>query len=301
MDDFRLNESECELRFAEGGKFFFLTLNQLPFLLFENKEEFVEGNNILAIAAAKANSQILDYSLMNNHFHCITEGHEEDVNDMVVRIKRMLRQYLIRRNKPLESPLEIRIDPIPTLTVFRKIVMYTDRNSYMARRDSTPCGYLWGAGSLFFNDNLELMVDGTRFNELFRDEKRAICHSRDIDLPDSYRCFKGMILKTCFVNYKRTESLFLSANQYFSMLLRHAESDMEIAKTIGESILLPNEDAFLIVSSWFPRQKIYSLTVQQRLEAAKRMKRELSSNNKQIAQVLRLPLTSVEEIFPVPR
>jgi hypothetical protein len=76
---------------------------------------------------------------------------------------------------------------------------------------------------------------------------------------------------------------------------------MEIAKTIGESILLPNEDAFLIVSSWYPRQKIYSLTVQQRLEAAKRMKRELSSNNKQIAQVLRLPLTSVEEIFPVPR
>ena len=301
MDNSRQREAECEYRFAEGGPYSLLTLNQLPFLLFEDDREFIDGNNILAISSAIADVSILDYSLMNNHFHVVVEGGQLQVEDMVDRSKTMLRQYLLRRNKPRDCRLEIRIDPLTTLSALRRGVLYTDRNAYVARRDSTPTGYPWGGGSLLFNGDLWLMTLGTAYSELTFREKRSICHGRDLNLPGVFRCHNGMILKTSFVCYKRTESFFNSANQYFSMLLRHAESDVEFSRMIGESILLPNEDVFMIVSGWYPGQKLYSLTVQQRVDAAKRMKRELGSNNKQIAQVLRLPLSQVEAWFPIPR
>lgn len=301
MDSLRQREAECEYSFAEGGPFFLLTLNQLPFLLFENDGEFIEGNNIMAITSAATDVSVLDFSLMNNHFHCVVEGRDERVSDMIERTKNMFRQYLIRHSKPRDCALKIRKDLLPTLSSVRKAILYTDRNAYVARRDSTPTGYPWGGGSLMFNGNLWIMNPGTAFNDLTYRDKRNICHGRDLNLPSHFRCFQGMILKDCFVNHRRAESLFNSANQYFSMLLRHAESDLELARQIGESILLPNEDVFMIVSGWFPGQKIYSLPVQQRLEAAKMMKRQLSSNNKQIAQVLRLPLSQVEQLFPVPR
>lgn len=38
--------------------------------------------------------------------------------------------------------------------------------------------------------------------------------------------------------------------------------------------------------------------LRQRLEAAPRMKADLNSNNKQIAQVLKLPLKQIDELFP---
>lgn len=301
MERFREIENDCEKRFSESGPFFLLTLGQLPFLLFENDEEFIEGNNILAISSAVSDVQILSYALMNNHLHSVVEGDKTKVESMAERMKNALRQYIIRKSKPRDYSLEIRIDPLNTLSSFRNATIYVDRNAYVARKDSTPTGYQWGSGNLMFNGTLWLRNTGVPFLELTYRERRKLAHAREPSLPESYRCCHGMILNTSFVNYKRTESLFNSANQYFSMLLRHAESDLEIAKQIGESILLPNEDVFLIVSGWYPGQKLYSLTLQQRIDAAKKMKRLLSSNNKQIAQVLRLPLNQLEELFPAPK
>ena len=65
------------------------------------------------------------------------------------------------------------------------------------------------------------------------------------------------------------------------------------------AILLPNEDVFRIVSDWFKVKTVRLLTPAQRLEAARRMKAELMSNNKQIAQVLSLPIYQVDQFFPV--
>ena len=122
-----------------------------------------------------------------------------------------------------------------------------------------------------------------------------------MDIPEHWRCHNGMILRSSFMDYQRTQQFFLSANQYFQWLSRRKESDIEIAKWIGESILLPNEDVLRIVSNWYKVKSVTALDLEQRLEAARKMKTELWSNNKQIAQVLRLPLTQIDLLFPVAR
>jgi hypothetical protein len=101
------------------------------------------------------------------------------------------------------------------------------------------------------------------------------------------------------VDYKRAESFFESAHQYFHQLSRKVEADAETARWIGETILLPNEDVFRIVADWYKVQTVKLLTPDQRLAAARRMKAELMSNNKQIAQVLSLPLNQIDLLFPV--
>lgn len=85
------------------------------------------------------------------------------------------------------------------------------------------------------------------------------------------------------------------------MLTRKVEADAETARWIGEIIQLPNEDVFRIVSDWYKVKTASLLLPDQRLEAARRMKAELMSGNKQIAQVLRLPIDQVNQFFPVPK
>ena len=53
------------------------------------------------------------------------------------------------------------------------------------------------------------------------------------------------------------------------------------------------------LSDWYKVQTVKLLTPDQRLAAARRMKAELMSNNKQIAQVLSLPLNQIDLLFPV--
>ena len=107
-----------------------------------------------------------------------------------------------------------------------------------------------------------------------------------------------MILRSSFVDYHATEALFNSANQYFTLLTRRGEADVEIAAKLGEKIQLPTEEVFQIVSSWFQGQNLRTLELEARLNAAKMMKQRLASSNRQITHVLRLPAADVDRMFP---
>lgn len=67
---------------------------------------------------------------------------------------------------------------------------------------------------------------------------------------------------------------------------------------LGESIQLPNEEVFKIVSSWYPDSGIREMSAEDRLKAAQTMKRKLDSSNKQISQVLNLRIDDVDRMFP---
>ena len=146
----------------------------------------------------------------------------------------------------------------------------------------------------------DIQFPGISWKDLSIREKRSICRSHKTDMPAQYRVKDGLILRSSYVAYHRTESFFHSAHQYFAMLGRHGEADLEVARQIGELVLLPNEEVVKIIRSWYD-VPLRRLTQQQRLDAAKRMKYELSSNNKQIAQILSLPISFVNDMYPVPR
>ncbi len=297
-NDFWAQEKVCEEQFFRGGPFYMISTEELPWLLFENDEDFKEGTNMVAIAAAGLRLQILVDVIMNNHLHQVAEGSYDQALVFADRLRKQARAYLRRKGRNLKK-WDIQIKEITELRYLRNAVLYVARNPYVAHRDATPLGYRWGSAHLLFNRNVSEYIPGTPYNDLSFREKRELCHSHEITLPEAYRVSDGMILRQSFISYKRTEDFFLSANQFFQWLSRKKESDIETAKWIGESILLPNDDVFRIVSDWYGVKSITTLTPDDRLQAARRMKAELSSNNKQIAQVLRLPQRQIDLLFPL--
>ena len=145
-----------------------------------------------------------------------------------------------------------------------------------------------------------MLQQGIAWQDLSIEKRRRICRSHSIELPESYRVLDGMIMRSSFVDYKLTESLFYSANQYFTMLSRRGEADIEIARILGEGIQIPNEEVYQLVGSWYPDRKISSMDMAEKLSVAQKMKKRLSSSNKQIAQILRLPIEEVDRLFPHP-
>lgn len=292
-------EQECERLFLEGGPFYIVTTENLPWLLFACERDFMDGANMVAVSVHELALRLLADVEMNNHLHFVFEGAYEQVLVFVERFRKMMSRYQLAKGNPSLNRWDIQIKSIDNLKYLRNALLYVFRNPSVAMRNCTPLGYKWSSAQLMFNENLYRYSQGVPYNILTYREKRLIAHSRELILPDSYRVLDGMILRECFVDYKRAESFFESAHQFFYQLGRKVESDAETARWIGEKILLPNEDVFGIVSAWYNVQKTSLLSTNQRLEAARRMKAELMSNNKQIAQVLRIPIEQVDQFFPV--
>lgn len=292
-------EKECEWRFMNGGPYFIVTTENLPWLLFTSDRDFMDGSNLVAVALAGLGIRLLNEVQMNNHLHFVMEGPEEKVLLFTIRLRKAMSKYQLGKGNPSLSKWDIQVKPICDLRNLRNAILYVSRNPSVAGRNCTPFGYKWSGAQLMFNDNLIYYNAGIPFNNLTFREKRSITHQRNIELPQEYRVLDGMILRSCFVDFKRAEAFFESAHQYFYLLSRKVEADAETARWIGETILLPNEDVFRIVADWYKVQTVKLLTPDQRLAAARRMKVELMSNNKQIAQVLSLPLNQIDLLFPV--
>lgn len=297
-NDFWDRERECERFFIEEGPFYFITTEDLDWVLYEKREEFIVGTNLVAISAARSGFIITDDVQMNNHHHFIGHGTYDQALSFTEILHLGERKYQSSLGRPSLKKWDIRIDPIRNLRQFRNQTVYTDRNAYVARRDSMPTGYEWGSAQLFFNGNLWMMKEGTPYPKVGGREKRTICRSHDVDLPATYRVIDSMILRSSFVDYKTTQRMFNSANQYFTMLTRRGEADVETARLLGESIQIPTEEVFQIVASWYPGCTITDLKYETKLQAAKQMKVRLSSSNRQIIQVLRLPPADVDKMFP---
>ena len=292
-------ENICEQRYRQGGPFYIVTTENLPWLLFTSEQEFIDGTNMVAVALAGLGLRLLNEVMMNNHLHFLLEGSYEGALVFTDRLRKAMSRYQIARGNPSLANWEIQVKKIENIRNLRNAILYISRNPSVAGRNVTPVGYKWSSAQLMFNQNLQYYLAGVPFDTLTYREKRGIVHSRDLTLPKSYRILDGMILRQSFVDYKRAEEFFESAHQYFRLLARRVESDAETARWIGESILLPNEDVFRIVADWYNVKMVSLLNPNQRLEAARRMKAELMSNNKQIAQVLRLPLEQIDQLFPV--
>lgn len=235
---------------------------------------------------------------MHNHLHFVVSGKAETADLFCSLLERQTRKLMLSLGRNLPRPWDINIKEINSLEYVRKSISYLCRNPYVATSDCTPLGYRWSGAYLLFNQRLNEIASGTPWPKVLDRTKRDICRSHDTDLPEQYIVRGGAITRESYIDYRLAEAMFNSARQFFLFLSRRGEADIEIAGLTGESILLPNDEVYSIVRSWFDVKSLQLLDIKQRTEAARRMKSSLRSNNKQISQVLRLPMEAVERMFP---
>ncbi len=297
-------ELRCESAFSSGEPYYQLCMDNLPFDIFTCEDDFKTGMNMLAVSLVDVPVVVYNVILMNNHGHLILGGEETACREVFNRFKRKIILFDAGRGyKRRLDEWDSKCFVITSLGQMRNELVYVSRNGYMAIKDATPTGYPWGSGDIFFNDNLRNYYS-VPFNSLPARYRRKICHSHEIKLPENYRFGNGMILPVSYVAKSRTEALFNSANQYFSMLERHAEADVEIARRINETIVVPDDEMFSTVCSWSNgkyQKSIRELSMSERFELAKRMKYTTASPNVQISRILGLKKTDVDSVFPMPK
>ena len=299
---FSNSEQHCMATFMNGGPYWHLcTPGQYTEILCESEEDYKFYMNLIAICAALSGVIILTFQVMSNHFHFILEASEEKCKDFFNRLKnRMLRYYpLSGRSKNLKQFNE-KILPIDNLESLRNEIVYSNRNGYLADSKYTPFSYPWGSSYAYYN-----FLPGIEYHKAFMDltdrEKKALCKSRVLELPEEYRVYNGIIVPESYCNIKKGEALFRNANHNFSKISKNYEAYSAVAKALGESTVLTDNEMFSVISAKSKREhgenQPSRLSQNVKLDYARFMRQDYFASEGQIHRILALDLSVVRELF----
>jgi len=297
--------SQCEKRFVSGGPFYHVCTSPLEVdLYFRSKEEMDEALNMIAFAVFFSGCCLLAFAIMSNHFHFVLEGSQEKCEAFFKELVRHLRVKLKsegRTNLVKECiPQYIRID---TLRQLKNEIAYVVRNPFSANPKVNMFAYKWCSGYLYFNDFLSTMPSGVPVADMSLTKRRAITHSRSGEADDRMMVQDGIACATCFVDYKSAESFFENAREYQHLLLKNVESYIEIAKRIGDSLVLDDYDmrnlVFRRCRNTYKVSSPGDLAPEDRIALVRELKYDYNASNAQIARCLGMQQRAVDQIFPM--
>lgn len=170
MKTFSESERMCQMAFDSCGNVWhgYTSGKEMP-MLFVNDEDLIFAMNVIAYAAFvyKGVVRILTFEVMNNHFHFVLCGNENDIQEFFRLIVRKL-----KRTIPCAGNL----------------------------KGHTPFSYPWGAGRYYFNS---FPITST-FKEISYLENRRMFRGANVDIPDDWQVIVGYIAPPSFVLRHKT-------------------------------------------------------------------------------------------------
>ena len=294
-------ENECQFIFEQNAPFYHLcTPGDLVTDIFVNREIREFGLNLLGICAFNTlGFKIVAYSEMSNHLHVLYAGTK-------VSGERFFDQFLPRLSRIAGSSINLsgfkpKFIPLLELKAVRNEIVYINRNGYVVNPECTPFSYPWGSGTLYFNPLFD-RIPSRPYSSLNQADKRRICRSRDINLSGNPSVIGNLIApyEYCHVS-DIGERLFRNAHQYFNLLSRDYEAYSEVAKSLGDSMFIPDEEMFSVARQVCTRYNVNNPTLlkpQERIEVARIMHSEYNASNKQLQRILKLDKGIVSQLFP---
>ena len=302
MNNFYGQETKCEFAFCGLGDCFHLwTPEDFP-IIFTSEDDFKRGMSIIGLCSRLfPDVKIITFELMSNHLHILASGKESRVRMMFERIKEAVRRFVISAGRTFDSnAFRPGIRRIEDLSDMRNVIVYDNKNGFIVSPHHTPFSYPWGANRYYFNQGAVALARQNARPITLR-ERRLFSHSRDFDKTGSdLTCFDGYVSPVSFCAIDEGESLFRNASHYFFQLSRSVETNRKIAKEIGESIYYNDDELFAAVSQIardrYHSSNLSSINSESKLELAKTMYFDYNANPKQIARMLRLPLSALESL-----
>lgn len=301
--------SDCiDMNFLDGKHIWHIcTPGENQCVIFRNSEDFRQGMNIVGVSASEFRDSvnILTFELMSNHVHFVVQGNKEDIESFFKFFRLKLRRILLRQNRVSDlTGFDYSLHLVDSENYLRSLILYVNRNGYVANINETPFSYEWGANKYFFNEFLsfesKIMV-----SSMFKRERDDYFHSKNVSFPDNYYLVNGYISPWCYCKIKECECLFRNAHQYFSMISRNVESFKEIAQMSGDKIIYTDEEIFsaciYFARKNFEKWKIGDLNKNEKIELAKHLHFNYNASNKQISRLLKIEDSLVAALFPKTR
>ena len=301
----RRNQWEMERLFSSNGPIYHVCSKPLvDALLFYEAEDKKAALSFLAVTNAELDARLLAYSLMSNHFHILI-GCRNPAFYYELLVQK-LELYLSRHGHPgIRLPKEPTIVPIQSLKQFRDTLAYIIRNEYVINPNNNPLSCLWCSGFLYFNDMLAPILSSlktARAGDASSFVLRKITRSRDYKLPGAALIWNDIVLPSSFVDFKFAESMFEDARQFTVHVFKNVEALVEVAISIGETPITPDEELSRIIfahckRTWDKRPDELSRT--QLIELVKHIKYTYRSSNAQVARLTGMSPKEVDILFPL--
>lgn len=301
MNDYFNAESVCEKAFDSLREVYHLWTPENHEILFTSDSDYHEGMNIIGVAAKLyPDVRILTFEIMSNHIHIAAASSEERLMEMFDAIRVMLQRWLkmVGSSTSLKG-FVAKTRLLESLQDTRNVIIYDNRNGFVVHPEHTPFTYPWGANRYYFSpDSCRLARNGSK---LFTLRKiRMIAHSRQADGINGLMHFDDYALPLSFCDIDTGMALFRDASHYFHMLSKSIESNVAIAKEIGESICYNDDELFLIVLKLcrekFSASSPKMLGNTQKLTLAKLLHYDYNAGAKQIQRLLKIDRSILQSL-----
>ena len=273
-------------------------------IIFRDSEDFRQGMNIVGVSASEFRNSvdILTFELMSNHVHFVLQGNKDDIEKFFKFFYLKLRRILLRQKRVSDlGGFEYSFHLVESENYLKNLILYVNRNGYVANINETPYSYEWGANKYFFNEFL-LFESKLMLNSMYKRERDDYFHTKNISFPDNYYMVNGYISPKCYCKIEECESLFRNAHQYFILLSKNVESFKEIAQISGDRIIYTDEEVYsaciYFARKNFEKAKIGSLDKNEKIELAKHLHFNYNASNKQISRLLKMEDSLLAAIFP---
>ncbi len=208
--------------------------------LFNDRDEYINGMNVVAVGQYLYKVGVIQFDLMRNHGHFIVVATGKDCCRFFDYQRYRLNARLIKDGfPPLPDNWFFMLRPLETRAELVNAVSYSARNSYDARRDILPGGYLWSSNYLMFSDVKET-IEYKTVGEVGTCGMIRLLGSK-VKLPETYKvCKLGFVLPESYLlkaddgTMTKACSLYKDSKDYAYRLFRDYETYRRVASDIGD-------------------------------------------------------------------
>ena len=267
-------------------------------LLFANEQEFIAGMNRIAVCYLYCLDKdrpvrIVAFCLLNNHFHFVLYGAEEDCELFMEHYKMLSLQWIrYHRQERLHSEIELGHWPAYRPEIIKEKVVYTLRQTLEAGMRLTPQGYPWCSARLMFNDNSYLLETAKTAEEHSRRtiQKRL---SSEILLPSYWKILAdGTVWPGHYTDVQLAENIFAGVRDFMFSLNNGNVDKAVLAEMSPGAPSLPDTEvrdkAESFARGLFGRKGISACTATERIRIAGYLRKDLHCGHKQLARIVRM-------------
>lgn len=208
-------------------------------VLFQSREDFIFGMNLIAVTACQCSVVILTMQVMETHFHLIAKGFPKNCDRFARSVALKLEYFLTRTGRRFSVKGRIRVsnDPIATENELKTKFMYVYRNAISAGFSFAPWKYEWGPGDIYFVDHDFIMMLGRRIGDLPVLTRRAMFHTA-FKLPEEWHCNEdGMLLPHSYIDWKTVENLFKSPKAFLAFMSQKKDVEAAIDRECSAGVV----------------------------------------------------------------